>query len=444
MRAAPAVLSFALFGVLVGSAMAMPPAPERPAHIVLIVSDDHGWPDYGFLGSRLVKTPHLDALARSGTTFENGFSTASVCRPALQTLLYGHPLESGHVAETRNAPADQRPESLPRRLAPQGYASFQGGKHWEGTFADAGFTGGTARTAARGLKIDGSDFGWENLDPLWAFLDASDREKTFLWFAPMLPHVRHDPGPERQARFEDAGIHPLAARYYANVELLDQRVGELLAGLDERGLRDQTLVVFLADNGWDQRPNEEPPWNNVLGHERGKTSIYELGFRTPILFSWPGRIPAGVRREDLISFEDVFATILDFAGAPRPADTGHSLRARLRGAGAPVRDELVASMRFLRAPAAEVRKGAPGLRTERAHFYRDREWSYVWFEDRGEDELYRIREDPLQQHDVIERHRDRVPAFRERIRASPRYRDAPAASPVTPEPTAEAPRRPPD
>ena len=114
--------------------------PESP-NVVLIIGDDVAWTDFGFMGSEAVQTPRLDRLAREGIVFTHAFSTSSLCRPSLRSLLTGF---DPYTVEIRLAAARRgkqaRPtleevfETLPERLGERGYVSFQGGKFWEGTF----------------------------------------------------------------------------------------------------------------------------------------------------------------------------------------------------------------------------------------------------------------------------------------------------------------------
>ena len=151
---------FVLLAAIVAVACGEPPV-DRP-NIVLIIGDDHGYPDAGFMGSEIVKTPHLDRLAAGGTVFTTAWNTASTCRPSLLTLLTGlQPLQVDlWMQANRRVPLAfsageeiRQIETLPSLLARRGYRSFQAGKHWEGTFAQAGFTGGTKGPDVEGLPL---------------------------------------------------------------------------------------------------------------------------------------------------------------------------------------------------------------------------------------------------------------------------------------------------
>jgi uncharacterized sulfatase len=315
---------------------------ERP-NIVLVIADDQAWNDFGFMGSAYARTPNIDRLAAEGTLFTHGFNTASVCRPSLRTLLTGlHPHQWRHRAiELRNrgivapdAELIRHFATLPRILAERGYASFEGGKFWEADHLSAGFT--------HGMQAPGDDPSWggqgrylgrEPMTPLYDFIDENRASPFFIWFAPMLPHYPHDPPRSIVSTFDDTSVSPTARLYYANIVRLDDLVGELLERLDATGLRERTLVVLLADNGWDQTPDHLRA--GIEDGPRGKKTIYEIGFRTPIILHWPGRIRGGERRGELVSTVDVFPTLLDYAGASAPPDRpGHSLRPLLEGGAA--------------------------------------------------------------------------------------------------------------
>ena len=110
---------------------------ERPPpNIIMILGDDHGYEYFGFMGSNMVKTPHLDEMAAEGVLFPNGHVTATVCPPSLRTLLTGlYPMQYDHLAgQISDIPAGQSSithfNTLPKMLAHVGYRSFEGGKYW--------------------------------------------------------------------------------------------------------------------------------------------------------------------------------------------------------------------------------------------------------------------------------------------------------------------------
>jgi uncharacterized sulfatase len=193
-------------------------------------------------------------------------------------------------------------DTLPRMLKKIGYASFEGGKYWEGTFDMAGFTEGMAdKISNEPLKNVGTELGRQTMKPLYSFIDKYAKEPFFIWFAPMLPHVPFDPEEKYLKLYEGKGLSKMATKYYANCTKFDDRVGELVSYLEKKGLREKTLLIYISDNGWEQDPNTD--YKDVeffIGGSKGKNSMHELGFRSPFIFNWPGRVKAGQVIDDFV------------------------------------------------------------------------------------------------------------------------------------------------
>jgi uncharacterized sulfatase len=415
-----AALALGAAALALGAAGCAPDAgdgvPERPG-IVLVIGDDVGWADYGFMGSAVARTPHLDALAAEGVVFTHGFTPASICQPSLQTLLTGlEPyLIERRLARERRAGRGTPPfaevfATLPEILAERGYVAFEGGKFWEGDPLASGFTHAMTEWPpwrARPMPLVmrqaggyGLALGRETLDPLFEFLDAHGEEPFFVWYAPMLPHVPFDAPPRYAELYRDAPIPGHARGYYANLTRFDDTVGQVLAYLDRRGLRSRTAVLYVVDNGWNA---SEPPSVSArgLGGEGAKLSIREAGFRTPVVVSWPGVLPQGRRDGRLVSLGDVFATLLDLAGAAPPTDSdGRSLLPWLTGGDRPARALVVGG-------GTGLRDGPPGKRSaprQRDWYVRTPEWRYVFSGREGREALYRIGEDPGEERDLAAAH----------------------------------------
>ncbi len=340
--------------VLIASAFFAGPtlcAHDATPNIVLIISDDQAWNDYGFMGHPEIQTPHLDQLARESVVFPNGYVPTALCRPSLMTLLTGHYASVHGVTGNdpsprynKGNPEKQRQQrdqligyvdkfpTLPAALGKQGFLSHQSGKLWEGSYQRSGFTHGMTRGFPNpgGRHGDaGLAIGRQGMQPIKDFLAAAlngheksesetgqekpTRQPFFLWYAPFLPHSPHNP-PERLLKKYRAADRPITiARYYAMCEWFDETCGVLLQMLEDHGVADNTLVVYVTDNGWIQRPDSS-------GYApRSKQSAYEGGVRTPILFRWPKKIPPA-KREDLVSSIDLYPTMLAAAGAPLPED----------------------------------------------------------------------------------------------------------------------------
>lgn len=296
--------------------------PDRP-NVLLIVGDDQGWGDFSFMGHEAISTPIIDALAATSAVFPNGYVPTSLCRSSLATLLtglYAHqhkiccndPPEG--IDRAAMHPFIKAATTIPRLLGEHGYASFQTGKFWEGSYSNAGFTEGMTAKGRHG--DDGLAIGRQTLEPIASFLDRHKGEPFFLWYAPMLPHQPHNPPERLLKKYDVAGRDIHLARYFAMCEWFDETVGEVLGLLDERGLRDNTLVVFVIDNGWIQETGGEADARRSFA-PKSKRSPYDGGVRTPVILSWPGRIPAGCH-EDLVSTIDIAPTILTACGVRVP------------------------------------------------------------------------------------------------------------------------------
>ena len=330
------VLGLLLASYLVANSIA---ADAKPPNIVLILSDDQGYSDYGFMGHPHIKTPNLDKLASESALFRRGYVPTALCRPALMTLVTG--LYSYQNKTTGNDPAKTEANrahaaragkdareilishidetgALPQWLAEKGYVSHQSGKWWEGSYQRGGFTEGMTkgfpkqggRHGDAGLKI-----GREGLKPVTDFIDRSvaTEKPFFVWYAPFMPHTPHTPPERLFKKYQGkAGVSDRVAKYYAMCEWFDETCGDLLKHLDESGVADNTLVVYVTDNGWIQSEGGSYA-------ARSKRSPYEFGIRTPIMFRWPGVIPAADRPE-LCSSIDFVPTVLAAAGASGPHD----------------------------------------------------------------------------------------------------------------------------
>jgi arylsulfatase A-like enzyme len=304
-------------------------AAEQPPNIVFILSDDQAWTDYGFMGHAEIKTPHLDRLARRSLVFERGYVAAPLCRPSLASLVTGlYPFQHGITGNDvdghdKRAELDiplraefHRHPSFIKTLTSNGYLAHQSGKWWEGSFQDGGFTHGmTHGDPKRGGRHGdaGLTIGRESMKPVTDFIAlATEQKKPFLlWYAPFLPHAPHNPPDRLLDKYRQPGRAADVARYYAMCEWCDETCGTLLGYLDEKGLTENTMVIYICDNGWAARSTNAVDPNQKLWKRfalRSKGSPYERGIRTPIMISWPGRVQPA-RTQDLAHAIDIFPTI---------------------------------------------------------------------------------------------------------------------------------------
>lgn len=436
--------------------------PDRPPNIVLVIGDDHGFPYFGFTGSDHVRTPNLDRLAQEGAAFLFAYATANHCRPSLQTLITGlYPAQYQRLADRYHAEAMRdRPEpaadsedarrrryvvfmsqamrrfaTLPRLLAEEGYATFQAGKWWEGSYANGGFAEGMSSGwdpedwgqpgwFRKFMGGDGLAAGRETLKPVFDFIDRRANQPFFLWYAPSLPHTPLDAPAEHYAQYADSDLSESAKQYYANCTWFDAGLGALLDHIAARGLRENTLIVYVNDNGWEQPPFEEYADDPILyanGGPKGKLSLHDLAFRTPVVFHWPGRIRPAEFRDDLVSAADIAPTLLDYAGATLPEELkrlwpGQSLRPVIEGKGRVRREMLVGH--------ATRRRSENDVMGEPAdHYYvRTAQWRFIW-DGREETaraasmQLYDMERDPEASENIAGERPDLAARFMEAIAA---------------------------
>ncbi|MEQ8878405.1 MAG: sulfatase [Cyclobacteriaceae bacterium] len=328
-------LTFPLVALLlVIAACNTQPKQETPPNIILLISDDQSWTDYGFLGHESIRTPRIDQLASEGLTFNYGYATAPLCSPSLASMftgLYPHqhgilgndPIFESADKRYREQWLQKRKEkyseyekrfedlsTIPDLLKEKGYVSLQTGKWWLGNYSTGGFDQGMThgdptrggRHGDEGLKI-----GREGLETIYDFIDdAQTNEKPFfVWYAPFLPHAPHTPPDSLLQKYMDTTPSEAVARYWAMCEWFDITCGQLMDDIERRGLSENTLFVYVTDNGWIQDPD------NINRYApRSKREPYEMGIRTPMMFRWKGKIEPETNTTDAVSAIDIATTLL--------------------------------------------------------------------------------------------------------------------------------------
>ena len=346
-----------MLALLIAASLAAP-AADSP-NVLLIVADDQAWDDYGFLGSPHARTPHIDRLAARSLAFPRGYVPTSLCRPSLASILTGRlPHEHGVTGNDPAVPPGDGPKKtwanrspayldlrralsrelnddpvLPALLKAAGYRTLQTGKWWEGDPRDFGFTaamthgdlsrGGRHGDAGLSIARDGTNP--PGLGPIPGFLDAAEKagDPWFVWYAPFLPHAPHDPPERLLSKYRpaiDAGeLTEAEGKYFANVERWDEAVGAVLAEVDRRGEAENTLVIYVCDNGWITTPVRVPGREGYA--PRSKRSPHEGGVRTPILLSRPGSVEP--RTDDTpVGSVDLARTILAACDVEVPPAVG--------------------------------------------------------------------------------------------------------------------------
>lgn len=344
----------ALIGLVAVTLLAGCSEPEthERVNVVVILADDLGYGDVSYTGGDLA-TPEIDRLAREGTILDR-FYCQPKCTPTRAGLLTGrHPIRFGmqhHVVapwETYGLPKHERTLAEGFRDAAYPHRALFGKWHLGHAEADHhplehGFTEFVGHMNGRidyfthhrladdaGKPIPDWHRGRELEDvqghyvtdlitrEAVSFLEkrAADREPFFLTLSHLAPHFPNQAPPSWVKLFDH--MEEPRRTYAAKVKALDAAIGQVRRALDDNGLSQNTLVLFLSDNGADPTKGGS---NGALAGQ--KHTPYEGGVRCPAILRWPGRVPAGVTCEAMTSYVDVFPTLAKLIGFPEGALDG--------------------------------------------------------------------------------------------------------------------------
>jgi N-sulfoglucosamine sulfohydrolase len=318
-------------------------AAEAKPNIVLFVADDHTATDCGAYGSRDVRTPNVDRLARDGMLFRRAFAGSPTCMPSRAVLYTGlMPFRNGAHANNLAGQSQCRPDirSLPYHLKGLGYRTAQAGKTHFGP--EAVFPFERIRNSEvpepgfennRNLHMD------LNMAVVEEWLGKVSREQPFcLVVCDHSPHVIWT----EKATYEPSAIsvppnhidtpelRKSRARYYTDVTKMDTNLGRLLASLEQQGLASNTIVLYTSDQG--------AQWPFA------KWGLYDQGIRVPFIVRWPGKIQPGTSTDAMISLVDVLPTFIELAGGPAHPDLdGRSFLPVLEGRTNAHRDVIFAT-----------------------------------------------------------------------------------------------------
>jgi uncharacterized sulfatase len=261
-------------------------------NILLILADDLSWFDLGCYGSKDVRTPNIDKLAREGMTFSHAYTATAMCSPTRQQLYTGlFPVRSGAMAN--HSAVKPGTKSMVHHLSELGYQVSLSGKEHFGPAASFPFE------KREGLKI------------------PSGPEPFCLVLASKKPHdgwpkaKGYDPAKLTVAPYlvDNLETRRSLARYFTEITQLDDDVGTLMADLQAKGKAKNTVVIFTSEQG-----------SAFYG---GKWTCYDRGLKTAFIVKWPGQIKRGSRSDALIQYVDMVPTLIEIAGGkPTQVDTG--------------------------------------------------------------------------------------------------------------------------
>jgi arylsulfatase A-like enzyme len=350
-----------LFSVLLLLGCSQPPSPAARPNIVLIMTDDQGYGDFGLTGNPVIRTPHLDAMASRGAQMTT-FYVSPVCAPTRASLLTGRYNYRTRVVDTYVSRAMMDPEevTIAEVLQAAGYRTGIFGKwHLGDNYPmrpqEQGFDEVLVhRGGGIGQPSDPVGAEGKYTDPIllhngeliqaegfctdvyfdhalsWIEERHSLGEPFFTYIATNAPHDPYGDVPEdllaeyqqmdlSDDRFPQDRGHPLPsqdnldarARTYAMITNIDDNIGRLFERLEALSLTDNTIVIFLTDNGPSGR-------RYVGGFKGGKTSVYEGGIRTPLLLHWPSHLTAGFTSDRVTAHIDIMPTLLDMLNIDPP------------------------------------------------------------------------------------------------------------------------------
>ncbi len=328
------------------------PTPSTP-NVIFVLADDLGWAELGCYGNRFNETPHLDRLASQGVRFTQAYAASPVCSPFRAALMTGqYPVRTGINDYLRpNDPKHLSTDllTLPELFKQRGYATGLIGKWHLTGYASAGAeeVPPTAHGFDEVIVSETHGIGGGSYYHPYHFNPAVDKrlpgpreylvdrlnreavdfvqrhreEPFFLYLSHYAVHTRLVGKPELVAKYEskpNAGKGSNAPKnnphLAAQLETIDQGMGMLLKRLDELGLTDRTIIMFMGDNGGESRVTTNGPLR------AGKSTLYEGGIRVPLLMRWPGRIPADTVCDVPVMNIDVYPTLAAIIGAKTNPD----------------------------------------------------------------------------------------------------------------------------
>jgi arylsulfatase A len=417
-----------------------PGDPSPKPNIVLILIDDLGWTDVACYGSKLYETPNIDRLAQDGMKFTQAYSACTVCSPTRAALLTGKYPARLHITDWIPGQMPENPKlivpdwtkylpleeiTIARALKEREYATASIGK-WhlggEEYYPDKhGFDINIGGTDLPNTKHYFSPYDIATItdgpkdeyltDRLTTeairFIEANKDKPFFLYMPHFTVHLPLQAKQELIKKYE-AKIKPGMAQnnavYAAMIESLDQSVGSIRDELKNLGIADRTIVIFTSDNGG------RVPTTSNLPLRVGKASCYEGGTRVPLIIDWPGVTKPGSECDTPVISMDLYPTIAEAAGAPEAvqnAKDGVDLAPLMHQNGTLKRDELFWHYPHYQhyqlggaTPYSAIRKG---------------DFKLIEFLDDMRVELYNLRDDIGEKHNLAAEMPEKVDELRKRL-----------------------------
>lgn len=378
---------------------------EKP-NVILIMTDDQGYGDIRSHGNRLIDTPHLDKLAAEGVRFEN-FFVSPLCAPTRASLLTGrYHIRTGTVNVSNNLEI-MRPEeiTIAELLKANGYKTglfgkWHNGEHYpynpngQGFDEFVGFCAGhignyfdpvlehnTGTIETEGFITD------VLTDKALEWIEANQNSPFFCYIPYNAPHTPYQVPDAYYDKYMKRGYDVKTASIYGMVENMDDNIGRLLGELEKLGLDENTIILFLTDNG----PNTPNRYN--AGMKGYKGAVDEGGVRVPLFVRWPGEIQQNIVIHELAAHIDILPTLMDICQIEIPENLqvdGISLKSRLLDNKSLLNDRIIFTHRFRGIEEGSINAFNGSARSSQ----------YRYVRSRGEEQLFDLINDPGQKTDI--------------------------------------------
>lgn len=378
----------------------------KKPNVILILTDDQGWGDLSLHGNPDLETKNLDKLARQSTQFNN-FYVSPLCAPSRASILTGrYHLATGVVSVSNGLEImDTNETTLAELFKANGYhtgifGKWHNGQHFPNRPIDQGFDEFLGFTAGHWSNYFDTDLTRNDktvktkgfitdvlTDEAIKFIGKNSEEPFFCYLPYNAPHSPFQVPDKYFNKYKSKGLDDELAAVYGMVENVDDNVGRLLKYLKTNNLEENTIVIFMTDNG----PNTVR-YNGVMRGIKG--SVHEGGVRVPFFIKWPGKIAENLVNSDIVSHVDIYPTLLDLCGLnpvkTKPLD-GVSFADLLN-------DKLVKKPRLDRKIFTHVNfMEVPA--TLNAGGFRNNEYRYIY--EKNQSQLYLLNKDSSEKKDLL-------------------------------------------
>ena len=458
-----------------------PDTKTTKPNIMMIFIDDMGYGDISCYGDKIIDTPNIDALAKNGIRFTNFYVNSPICSPsrvALNTGTYPmrHRIHSFIASSKKNSNRamadflDPTVQTLAKTLNENGYATGHFGKWHMGGGRDLGdvpypteygfdksfvsFEGIGDRLlfpddklSTQSAKLGRGKIKWAEkhestkiyIDSALAFIDRKAGKPFFVNLCPNDVHDPHLPKASILEEFVSYTDNPWEQKFFAVLRDLDNQIGRLVKELDQRGLTENTIIIFTSDNGptdWgnyynikkypDGYKGELYPPGFTGGFYGRKWSLYEGGIRMPFIMRWDARIPSGIKDStSIVTAMDLYPSLCSIIGIEYPdnldgIDKSGSLM------GEPLETNYPVVWEYSSNPGGSIKPGESwnidgSLKPKNKDFHspnlaiREGDWKLLINTDLTDQQLYNLKNDPGETTNLAESEKEIASELTEKV-----------------------------